>query len=249
MSSHTAAIALDAHPQRLSTHAQAGERSASAPRRWAAWLVTIAAMSMTSAAHANGAIPPSPTVRAFGDNQAWVVTEDMVYFIGTTGVTITVPKGFITDFASIPQPLWSLGLSPHGQYSRAAVVHDYLYWTQACSRDQADRLLVVAMKESSVGMFDETAIYTAVSKFGWKAWRSNQQERKKRLPKVLPENYLRPSDPNMGWPEYRATLARQGVQDPQFDRKPPYCVYGNSTQVPLAASALPKGMQQTALGK
>src|SRR5262245_61834039 len=80
--------------------------------------------------------PPSPLVRAFGDNKFWIVVENMEYIIGRTSDRIVVPKGFVTDFASIPQALWSLGLSPHGQYSRAAVIHDFLYWTQGCSRAQ-----------------------------------------------------------------------------------------------------------------
>ena len=86
--------------------------------------------------------PPSPAVRAFGDNKFWITVEDMIYVIGSTSERIVVPKGFVTDFASIPQPLWSLGLTPDGQYSRAAVVHDYLYWSQGCTRAQSDRLLV-----------------------------------------------------------------------------------------------------------
>jgi hypothetical protein len=30
------------------------------------------------------------------------------------------------------------GLSPHEQYSRAAIIHDYLYCSQGCIRAQAD---------------------------------------------------------------------------------------------------------------
>ena len=111
-------------------------------------------------------IPPSPLVRAFGDNKFWIVVEEMVYVIGSTNERIVVPKGFVTDFASIPQALWALGLSPHGQYSRAAVIHDYLYWSQGCSRGQADRLLVIAMKESSVSGFDEFLVYRGVDMGG-----------------------------------------------------------------------------------
>lgn len=180
--------------------------------------------------------PPSLPFLPFGDNQAWVLMEDMVYRIGTTGVTITVPMGFVTDFASIPRTLWSLGLSPHGQYSRAAVVHDYLYWTQACSQQQADRLLLIAMKESAVSGFDEWAIYSAVATFGAGPMASNRQERKSGLPRVIPEAQLRPADPNMAWPEYRNLLVQQGVKDPPFEENPPYCQYGNSTEVPTAAS-------------
>jgi hypothetical protein len=176
--------------------------------------------------------PPSPAVRAFGDNKFWITVEDMQYVIGSTSERIVVPKGFVTDFASIPQGLWSLGLSPHGQYSRAAVVHDYLYWSQGCTRAQADRLLVLAMKESKVGSFDEFLVYQGVNLGGGGPWNTNANERKAGFPRVVPERYLRPADPNVDWPAYRDMLVKQGVRDPPFEQNPSYCVYGNSTTVP-----------------
>lgn len=39
---------------------------------------------------------------------------------------ITVPKGYITDFASSPQLLWPL-FPPIGKFNRATVIHDFLY--------------------------------------------------------------------------------------------------------------------------
>ena len=45
---------------------------------------------------------PSPIVRGFGDNKFFVTVEDMEYFVGSTNDRIVVPKGFVTDFASIP---------------------------------------------------------------------------------------------------------------------------------------------------
>jgi hypothetical protein len=176
--------------------------------------------------------PPSPVVRACGDNKFWIVVEDMTYVIGSTNERIVVPKGFVTDFASIPQALWSVGLSPYGQYSRAAVVHDYLYWSQGCSRRQADRLLVIAMKESNVSGFDEFLVYQGVHKGGGGPWKANAVERGAGLPRIVPENYLRPADPNANWPSYREMLVNQGVKDPPFERDPKYCAYGNTTVVP-----------------
>ncbi len=176
--------------------------------------------------------PPSPTVRAFGDNKFWVTVESMEYVIGSTSDRIVVPKGFVTDFASIPQALWSFGLSPQGQYSRAAVVHDYLYWSQGCTREQSDRLLLIAMKESKVGGFDEFLVYQGVNLGGQGPWDDNAKERKAGLPRVMPEKYLRPADPNMTWPSYRAFLVKDEVADPPFEQSPGYCAYGNSTKVP-----------------
>ena len=46
--------------------------------------------------------PPSPIVRGFGDNKFFITIEDMVYIIGSTTDKIVVPKGFVTDYASIP---------------------------------------------------------------------------------------------------------------------------------------------------
>lgn len=176
--------------------------------------------------------PPSPTVRAFGDNKFWVTVEDMQYVIGSTTDRIVVPKGFVTDFASIPVGLWSLGLSPHGQYSRAAVIHDYLYWTQGCRRDQADRLMLIAMKESGVDNLDEFLVYQGVNVGGQGAWDDNARERQAGLPRIIPAEHLRPADPNMTWPDYRAVLVGKQVRDPPLESSPSYCKYGDTTTVP-----------------
>jgi len=57
---------------------------------------------------------------------------------------VSVPNGFVTDFASIPRIFWS-ALRPDGEHAYAAVVHDYLYWTQIRSREEADHILKMAM--------------------------------------------------------------------------------------------------------
>ena len=176
--------------------------------------------------------PPSPAVRAFGDNRFWITVEDMIYVIGSTNERIVVPKGFVTDFASIPQALWSLGLTPHGQYSRAAVVHDYLYWSQGCTRPQSDRLLVIAMKESSVSRFDEFLVYRGVDTGGAGPWNANAVERNAGFPRIVPATHLRPADPNISWSAYREILVNQGVKDPPFEQNPTYCAFGNTTDVP-----------------
>ena len=88
--------------------------------------------------------------------------------------TVTVPTGFVTDFASIPQIFWSI-LKPDGLYAYAAVVHDYLYWTQSTSRDAADTILKLAMEDFNVAGATVTAIYEAVNWFGGRAWDENKR--------------------------------------------------------------------------
>lgn len=67
-------------------------------------------------------------------------------------VEITVPKGFVTDLASIPAPL-RLVFKKTGRYSPAGIVHDFLYWEQPCGADRisrriADQIIKEALKAS-----------------------------------------------------------------------------------------------------
>lgn len=57
--------------------------------------------------------------------RTWRLTSPLIW-TGTQGDTFTVPVGFETDFASSPRFLHWL-ISPYGAYTRAAVLHDYLY--------------------------------------------------------------------------------------------------------------------------
>lgn len=58
----------------------------------------------------------------------WEVIEEFTYYIGELGseTYVTVPVGFITDFASVPRILWSF-FPPWGKYGKAAVIHDFLW--------------------------------------------------------------------------------------------------------------------------
>lgn len=83
---------------------------------------------------------------------------------------VSVPKGFETDFASVPRlPLAYLlaGDTAH----EAAVVHDFLYSSGICPRQEADAIFFEA-----IGVLDEPgwrrwAMWSAVRAGGGAAWR------------------------------------------------------------------------------
>jgi hypothetical protein len=58
----------------------------------------------------------------------WTIEEPFFYKIGNENSqeSVVVPKGFETDFASVPRVFWTI-IPPDGKYTKAAVVHDYLY--------------------------------------------------------------------------------------------------------------------------
>lgn len=95
------------------------------------------------------------------------------YLSDVPGVgVITVPKGFVTDYASIPEFLWAI-LPPWGRYGPASIPHDWMYWEQTWAKEQADLVLkeaslLLGVREELVNM-----IYSAVQKFGDAAWKAN----------------------------------------------------------------------------
>jgi hypothetical protein len=179
----------------------------------------------------NGPID-SPVTTHDAVNKYWVLWQALEWEIGNSGVKITIPAGFVHDYASVPPWLRWSGLGPHGRYSRATLIHDYLYWSQACTRPQADRLLVVAMKESHVNAVEEFLIFRGVNDWGQPAWDENRDERTKGWVRVLSQQH-RQIPPNVEWPSYRKQLIAQGVKDDwKIEVNPPYCRFGDSTEVP-----------------
>ena len=120
---------------------------------------------------------------------------------------VTVPTGFVTDFASIPQIFWSV-LRPDGEYAYAAVVHDYLYWTQTRSREEADDILKMAMEDFEVGAVTAGTIYSAVRMGGQFAWDGNAEKKAEGEKRILTRF---PQDPRTKWEDWKQ---RPGVFDP-----------------------------------
>ena len=112
---------------------------------------------------------------------------------------VEVPIGFVTDLASIPRVFWTL-LRPDGDYVYAAIIHDYLYWTQSRSREESDTIFRFAMEDFKVRDSIITTIYQGVAKGGESSWRSNaalKRQGEKRILKKFPD------DPRVRWPEWK----------------------------------------------
>ena len=84
----------------------------------------------------------------------WRLTQALTYKT-REGFKITVPKGFITDLASIPRPL-RFFFRVNGRHIEAAILHDYLYYKKGfvpfmqLSRSECDDTFYFAMLDSDV---------------------------------------------------------------------------------------------------
>lgn len=130
------------------------------------------------------------TVTAFGDvaringaqpsrqmERTWILDLDgFEYHVGEegSGEVIAIPRGFITDLASVPRALWWI-YPPFGLHAAAAVVHDWLYRSAANragrTRRECDRIFLEAMRVKRTPAFRARVMWAAVRTFGWRAFR------------------------------------------------------------------------------
>ena len=122
------------------------------------------------------------------------LTEEEIYVLKSVGVKVTkkgkvtVPKGFVTDMASVPRVCWAF-IAPF-DVARAAVIHDLLYknirqyrWTWRedeirepklelerifRAKEISDKIFLCAMNDSEpeVPSYKKNPAYWAVKVFG-----------------------------------------------------------------------------------
>lgn len=107
------------------------------------------------------------------DDERWELTTSLVYKSDLLGKTITVPAGFITDFASVPRlPLayWLMG----GVATKAAVIHDFLYRLGDVSRKDADKVFAEAMEATGIPAWRRGPMWLGVRIFGRSSYKGGK---------------------------------------------------------------------------
>lgn len=104
-----------------------------------------------------------------GDKIRFALLDD--YKFELDGMSILIPKGYQTDFATVPRLLWSI-LPPIGKHNPAALIHDYLYDNRIGSRRWADKVFLEVMLRYSVKLVPAYTMYLGV-RLGGKRWWTN----------------------------------------------------------------------------
>jgi len=149
----------------------------------------------------------------------YVLGQPFKFTVTGSRVAIVVPAGFVTDFASIPAPFTPAFAKD--AHDLPALVHDFLYWTQSCSRNEADKLFLRALREVGVPAIKSEAIYWSVHLAGMFAWKENASDRAAGLPRVIPG----PLDhlPIATWEDFRNQLRAQRIPLDVPEKQPTYC--------------------------
>jgi hypothetical protein len=103
----------------------------------------------------------------------WRVMNSFRFYLGDkySEQWVYVPRGYLTDGASVPRIFWGF-LPPWGVYGQAAIVHDYLCeflsitvegQPVSITRKRCDEIFLEAMKVLGVPTLQRHAMFCAVS--------------------------------------------------------------------------------------
>lgn len=116
----------------------------------------------------------TPLLEKLMDGKYIVRQPGGLVYTTNAGQAITVPEGFETNLASVPAIFWPI-LPRDGDYTPAAIVHDWLYGCRRIAghpitRAQADGIMLEAMESLGVGWWRRSVIWAALRVGGWVAW-------------------------------------------------------------------------------
>lgn len=88
----------------------------------------------------------------------------------------TVPKGSLTDGASVP---WFLHwyADDDDELEPSATIHDHLYDVQSCTRKEADDIMHALMLYTDVRESKALVVWSTVRAFGWYPWWKNERRK------------------------------------------------------------------------
>jgi hypothetical protein len=149
-------------------------------------LVLLVALSVASCA-----INRPTVTQLIPEPAVFMVAHPLRYATNDGRHEIVIPVGFITDLASIPSSLW-WWQAPHQGTMAPAIIHDYLYWEQSCTKDEADAVMYLAMLESGLGTFNANRVYDGIrTKRAQDAWDNNRAARESGASRFFTESYAR----------------------------------------------------------
>jgi len=90
----------------------------------------------------------------------WQILEDVQVTL-SNGDLLFIPKGYITDFATVPRLCWGI-VATIGNHNLATLIHDYLLTDSSYDRSFIDNEMLYWLKLSGVRRFKGILMYYAV---------------------------------------------------------------------------------------
>ena len=105
------------------------------------------------------------------DDERFMLLADLIYESDILGLQVIVPKGFITDFASVPRvPVAYMLFGDRAHHE--SVIHDFFYQVHITTRAKADKVFLEAMKARGKKRWIRVAMYWGVAIGGRGSYKS-----------------------------------------------------------------------------
>lgn len=101
----------------------------------------------------------------------WINNRMLVVFLNDTIIcNIPIPKGFITDGATIPKLFWNI-LSPFGRFFKSCALHDYICLMAKLKNNEAPNLKEGINIATQYRKRADTLLSLSMKRQGIKLWR------------------------------------------------------------------------------
>ena len=103
-----------------------------------------------------------------------LVSDFKIYI---NGILVIVPRGFVTDLASVPW-VFRLMFNPDDpRFTEAALVHDWLYAGEILKRTESDKIFYAILKAGKdVKKYEKICMFWAVYLFGWSTYKDHTED-------------------------------------------------------------------------
>ena len=109
-------------------------------------------------------------------NRLWVLTQPFIFSVDDE--TFTVPRGFVTDGASVPRVMYPICSPVSGPFGQGALAHDFYYSIDGpdIGRLRADLILYAMGRLRGAWISEAQLVKSGVNLFGWMSYKKGRDK-------------------------------------------------------------------------
>ena len=109
-------------------------------------------------------------------NRLWVLTQPFIFSVDDE--VFVVPRGFVTDGASVPRVMYPICSPVSGPFGQGAIAHDFLYSVDGpdIGRLRADLVLYNMGRLRGAWISEAQLVKSGVNLFGWMSYKKGRDK-------------------------------------------------------------------------
>ena len=109
-------------------------------------------------------------------NRLWVLTQPFIFSVDDE--VFVVPRGFVTDGASVPRVMYPICSPVSGPFGQGALAHDFYYSIDGpdIGRLRADLILYAMGRLRGAWISEAQLVKSGVNLFGWMSYKKGRDK-------------------------------------------------------------------------